>query len=291
MLWKKGNERFALLIVAVVAVFGLVMMFNNSWNDDDSFTGFAAKKAVAKAKPIRGGGPGGTPACAQWAKTPERRCNSAPRQNQILAKYTCKSDASKTSWRLETTCAAGQECSNNVCVNLCGNGRVDPAESCGTCPADIACAAGQECSNNVCVNLCGNGRVDPGETCEICRDAWCGVGQSCEGGQCVAVPILLRQFCEGNILHNQTTDQSDVAFDCSKPYARQHRNPPGDRDLPGKCVTIDESRATCGVCGKRTCFYGTHTDQARRHGSAYTTYIRPEEQCRANGQDLGVLQC
>ena len=280
MLWKKGNERFALLIVAVVAVFGLVMMFNNSWNDDDSFTGFAAKKAVAKAKPIRGGGPGGTPACAQWAKTPERRCNSAPRQNQILAKYTCKSDASKTSWRLETTCAAGQECSNNVCVNLCGNGRVDPAESCGTCPADIACAAGQECSNNVCVNLCGNGRVDPGETCEICRDAWCGVGQSCEGGQCVAVPILLRQFCEGNILHNQTTDQSDVAFDCSKPYARQHRNPPGDRDLPGKCVTIDESRATCGVCGKRTCVY-----------AAYTAHIRPEEQCRANGQDLGVLQC
>ena len=234
----------------MVAVFGLILMFNNSWNDDDSFTGFAAKKfaakkAVAKAKPIRGGGPGGTPACAQWAKTPERRCNSAPRQNQILAKYTCKSDASKTSWRLETTCAAGQECSNNVCVNLCGNGR-----------------------------------VDPGETCEICRDAWCGVGQSCEGGQCVAVPILLRQFCEGNILHNQTTDQSDVAFDCSKPYARQHRNPPGDRDLPGKCVTIDESRATCGVCGKRTCVY-----------AAYTAHIRPEEQCRANGQDLGVLQC
>src|SRR3989344_5327294 len=50
MLWKKGNERFALLIVAVVAVFGLILMFNNSWNDDDSFTGFAAKKAVAKAK-------------------------------------------------------------------------------------------------------------------------------------------------------------------------------------------------------------------------------------------------
>ena len=118
MLWKKGNERFALLIVAVVAVFGLILMFQNAGD----VTGFAAKKAVAKAKAP-------APAsCTEWSKTSERRCNSAPRQNQVLAKYTCKSDASKTSWRLENTCDANHICENGACVNRCTDSDANPGD-------------------------------------------------------------------------------------------------------------------------------------------------------------------
>jgi hypothetical protein len=41
--------------------------------------------------------------------------------------------------------------------SLCGNGRIDPGETCATCPQDAG-----PCST------CGNGRQDPGETCASC---------------------------------------------------------------------------------------------------------------------------
>jgi len=271
MLWKKGNERFALLIVAVVAVFGLILMFQNTGD----VTGFAAKKAAAKAKasPM----PMGESASAGSAKVPPQpegaKCDIGVR------------------------CAARLRCFQRVCQRLTcedTDAANDPAvQGTATVTASVtgvAVTRSDKCNREMLEQVaCPDAKYGRPEACPP--------GTGCENGVCVAplpppLPFEFRQFCEGSILHNQTVaDQPDVTFDCSRPHARNYMYYNVDPDLPGNCVTIDESRATCGVCGKRTCFYGTHTDQARRHGSAYTTYIRPEEQCGANGQDLGVLQC
>jgi len=40
----------------------------------------------------------------------------------------------------------------------CGDGHVDPGETCQTCPADAG----------TCPPVCGDGHIDPGETCETC---------------------------------------------------------------------------------------------------------------------------
>lgn len=101
-------------------------------------------------------------------------------------------------------CGEGAQCVNGKCVQLCGNGRLDPGESCdpsvgggsdgctatcllqenqqcthdtdcgsGACRRGVCipCTAGGQCQSNdcrqgACTNLCGNGRLDPGEICD-----------------------------------------------------------------------------------------------------------------------------
>ena len=189
MLWKKGNERFALLIVAVVAVFGLVMMFNNSWNDDDSFTGFAAKKAVAKAKApppplpevktcvdsdggrilnVKGFVSG------EYVNGQQYRFDDVCRGAQ-LTEYTCKSPSAMGVGM--TACPRGSACQDGACVSLCGNDRADRGENCGTCPADVQCGADERCENNACVSrffcrdIVGGTETDQGVSQNVCDPA------------------------------------------------------------------------------------------------------------------------
>lgn len=109
-------------------------------------------------------------------------------------------------------CAGGSQCVNQRCVQLCGNGRIDPGEACdpsttlGTnssctpncllaeqqqCTYDTECRTGlcirnlcvpcststqcqsNDCRQGVCRPQCGNGRVDPGEACDPILDPHC----------------------------------------------------------------------------------------------------------------------
>ena len=68
---------------------------------------------------------------------------------------------------------------------LCGNGKIDPGETCQSCPPDIW----------ICTPKCGNEKIDPGETCQTCpSDVWtcissCGNGTQEAGETCENCPV------------------------------------------------------------------------------------------------------
>jgi hypothetical protein len=61
-------------------------------------------------------------------------------------------------------------------TTTCGNGKIDPGETCASCPQDIG-----PCPT------CGNGKVDPGETCVTCPQD---VG-ACPPPQCPAPKVCM----------------------------------------------------------------------------------------------------
>jgi cysteine-rich repeat protein len=96
-----------------------------------------------------------------------------------------------------TTCAAAQA----VCIlGTCGNGIVDPGETCD----DGNINDGDGCSHNCKSEMCGNGDMDPGEKCddgntvsgdgcsadcksvEICGNGIKDVGEECDDGNTVS---------------------------------------------------------------------------------------------------------
>ncbi len=104
------------------------------------------------------------------------------------------------------TCPKGQEVSEGgLCVDICGNGRIDKGENCESCPEDVICKVGYICKNKecvpkkitcpegqevskegLCVDICGNGRIDKGEDCETCpKDVICKIDYVCENKECV----------------------------------------------------------------------------------------------------------
>ncbi len=230
MLWKKGIARFALMIVAVVAVFGLFLM----WQNAGDVTGFAAKKtskavsakaksAAASADPCKAAQQAYAragcakrlppPQCARLSQQMNKVCpQRTPAQpvppppppsavdptcsdtddgkvydvpgvisgvlrngraynnpdvckpgNIVIERY-CDGTTPQNE---EHPCGANANCENGACVVLCGNGRIDAGENCGTCLADAPCGADENCQNNACVAPQG------------------GLGQSCrDGGHC-----------------------------------------------------------------------------------------------------------
>ena len=96
-----------------------------------------------------------------------------------------------------TTCAAAQA----VCIlGTCGNGLVDPGETCD----DGNINDGDGCSHNCKNEMCGNGDMDPGEKCddgnttsgdgcsadcksvEVCGNGVKDVGEACDDGNTVS---------------------------------------------------------------------------------------------------------
>ena len=89
------------------------------------------------------------------------RSNGCP---DIWAEFTCENSRFPTINGNRT---------NGWDNQLCGNGKIDPGETCQTCPPDAG----------ICTPKCGNGKIDPGETCQTCpADVWfcvltCGNGK------------------------------------------------------------------------------------------------------------------
>jgi hypothetical protein len=72
-----------------------------------------------------------------------------------------------------------------MCEPLCGNGVVDPGETCANCPEDEVCPPDALCIAGMCEITCGNGLPDPGEDCLTCpADVSCPSGSFCVNGQC-----------------------------------------------------------------------------------------------------------
>lgn len=98
------------------------------------------------------------------------------------------------------TCASDEDCvGRGVCIGASDDGVGQCAWSCDDtdpCPGDSACRAveARRGEMNVCLSPEGGvteeDRCDPGYQCLVaCRDdVPCGVGQVCEGGECVAAP-------------------------------------------------------------------------------------------------------
>lgn len=128
---------------------------------------------------------------ANYCATLGQRCKNIPGDLCI--------DCTSAACTSNLECAEGAQCTNGKCVQLCGNGRMDPGEVCdgGTgcttgcllaenqqCTRDTDCASvacrrgvcvpcteGGQCQSNdcregTCTNLCGNGKVDTGEICD-----------------------------------------------------------------------------------------------------------------------------
>lgn len=157
-------------------------------------------------------------------------------------------------------CASGRAATTAVCQARCGNGRCEPTESCGSCPADCGpCSA------------CSNGRCDAGETCASCpvdcgRCNPCG-NRVCDGDESTrSCPADCR--C-GNGTCDRGEDPKRCARDC---YCGNGVCDPDEdaRGCPDDCRcgngTCDrgESHASCARdchCGDGWC------DPRERHGS------------------------
>ena len=85
----------------------------------------------------------------------------------------------------DVTCNANEKCTNNVCQVYCGNKQIDQGETCSSCPQDVVCQASEQCLLGVCQGFCGNKKKDLGETCSSCpQDAYCESTQRCVQGAC-----------------------------------------------------------------------------------------------------------
>ena len=211
-------------------------------------------------------------------------------------------------------CPAGTSCENGACVNLCGNGRVDPTENCGTCPGDVLCGADERCENNACVSrfFCrsiGGGAVESNQgvfspRCDTQTDIYtssyfcsgtvarpqfetqCALGCNNDATACCHLVQQVRSSCETldngtRMLLNQTISGCDGR-------QRPMRVNCGTADPPNSpltCFPVGEDSARCAFCGQRIC-----ADLSNAQ-SPYVLQLRPEEQCGPGRQDLGIVQC
>lgn len=82
----------------------------------------------------------------------------------------------------DNPCTDGKNsCYNGKCIDL------DSDDNCGI--IGNKCTGNTECVNRVCKSKCGNGRIDPGETCRTCTiDAKCSSSEQCSSaGECINV--------------------------------------------------------------------------------------------------------
>ena len=314
MLWKKGNERFALLIVAVVAVFGLVMMFNNSWNDGDSFTGFAAKKAVAKAEaPAKATTTKAQNACREKQIIVHSRCPDRSVKSQSICKNgkyvrqpdkQCPVQADNAPQEGENAApqegenAAPQKGENAAPREGEGATRAEGAAP----PQEPFCRPGaswdivntqEGIRGPVCDPATGN--FIEGYRCEnnqaVPRSSYsCGdLGCNNELNNCCRQASERRSFCEGRTVVNETVSACDGQRRTTRISCEQlNYNPLTYQrgEFAGTCVPAVDNVVGCLVCGVRGCY-----SPPQQYAPAYLAGIRPEEQCHQGQQDLGIVQC
>lgn len=71
---------------------------------------------------------------------------------------------------INNKCTGNTECSERKCKSKCGNGRIDPGETCRTCAIDAKCTSSEQCSNaGECINVVNDdyncGAI--GNTCNV----------------------------------------------------------------------------------------------------------------------------
>ena len=137
----------------------------------------------------------------------EENCANCPQDVSCKDDFVCKN---KKCVPEKITCPEGQEVSEEgLCVDICGNGKIDEKENCESCPQDASCKDDFVCKNKKCVPelevcpegmepgeagkcvyICGNGKIDEKEDCDSCpQDVACEGGFSCKNKKCVPEKI------------------------------------------------------------------------------------------------------
>jgi hypothetical protein len=134
---------------------------------------------------------GGTPERAVVVHEAANPCGPYSTPNALFGAYPLYFNNQPPCGEIPPACGNGKVDPGETCVTCpqdvgvcptCGNGQVDPGETCDSCPQDVgACTT------------CGNGKVDPGETCTSCPQdvgacATCGNGKVDPGETCTSCP-------------------------------------------------------------------------------------------------------
>jgi len=128
--------------------------------------------------------------------------------------------------------------------NLCGNGKCDPGETCGSCPGSAECCCGNgqcdpgefcgSCGTECC---CGNGTCEPGEVCGSCGTECCCGNGTCDPGEVCGG--CGKECCCGNGTCENGEKCGDCGFECcstcrvrccNKSLSDPHPVSPGDTD-------------------------------------------------------------
>ena len=83
--------------------------------------------------------------CGNKVIDPKENCANCPQDAACEEGFHCKN---KKCVPEKITCPEGQEINEEgLCVDICGNGRIDEKEDCESCPQDVVCEEGFYCKN------------------------------------------------------------------------------------------------------------------------------------------------
>ncbi|MCE9625912.1 MAG: DUF4215 domain-containing protein, partial [Deltaproteobacteria bacterium] len=111
----------------------------------------------------------------------------------------------------------GDGCDSNCTPTGCGNGIVTGSEDCGELGLTCDTANGFYCNSCVCKQpICGDGTIDPGETCDdhnnIDND---GCDSNCTPSKCGNGVIDAGEFCDGSVRNDICRSQGLSCLQCA----------------------------------------------------------------------------
>jgi len=134
---------------------------------------------------------------------------------------------------VNVTCLEGQEVSEGICVDICGNGIIDEGEDCENCVLDVICEDGYTCENRECTEInitvptCPEGQEpdESGECVEEClregEDYLPGEGKCCFGFKSMSQSVGDGEICSLTAGHictalcgNEVCDNTENPCNC-----------------------------------------------------------------------------
>ena len=144
-------------------------------------------------------------------------------------------------------CNSSQYCSNGRCVSKCGNGQIDPGETCSNCSADVRCGGNQRCYNNQCCTRQCNGKNCGSDACGgLCGQC---LGKfTCQSGTCV--DVTCPRQCSGKQCGPDGCGGSCGSCPTGKVCNTANWQCEGvcNRQCLGKQCGPDKCGKTCGTC-------------------------------------------